>query len=171
MAIRQFCAVKLPRYYIQSSEGLSHVPLIDSKADTITHDYSVDELIERANYMRGLNLLSLCSAGSGHSGGTLGIMDVAAALYLKIARHDPGDPFWPDRDRVVWSAGHKAPALYVSLAVSGYFPEHDLMKLRMLGSPLQGHPHWRDLPGVEISSTEGVGAIRGRRCYRRAIAG
>ncbi len=128
------------------------MPLIDSTKNEIVREYSIDELTELANYMRGLNLISLCSAGSGHSGGTLGIMDVCAALYLKVACHDPRHPFWSNRDRVIWSAGHKAPALYTSLAVSGYFPEEELMKLRMLGGPFQGHPHWRDLPGVEISS-------------------
>ncbi|MBK7141360.1 MAG: hypothetical protein IPH75_04685 [bacterium] len=118
----------------------------------ILHDFTIDELTERAAYMRGLNEIALCSAGSGHSGGTLGVMDIAAALYLKVARHKPSEPLWEDRDRIVWSAGHKAPALYTALAVSGYFPEIEMMKLRMLGSPLQGHPHWRDCPGVEISS-------------------
>lgn len=128
------------------------MPLTESASNTALKDFSVEELVERANYMRGLNLLSLCSAGSGHSGGTLGIMDVCAALYLKIGRHDPKNADWANRDRVIWSAGHKAPALYTSLAVSGYFPEKDLMKLRMLGSPFQGHPHRKDLEGVEISS-------------------
>jgi len=128
------------------------MPLIDSKKDNLIRDYSIDELKERANYMRALNEISLCSAGSGHSGGTLGIMDIVAALYLKVARHNPNDPDWTDRDRIIWSAGHKAPALYTALAVSGYFPERELMKLRMLGSPLQGHPHRLDQPGVEITS-------------------
>ncbi|MEW6412822.1 MAG: transketolase [Candidatus Zixiibacteriota bacterium] len=115
-------------------------------------EYTIEKLIETANYMRGLNLTALCSAQSGHSGGTLGIMDICAALYLKIARHDPQNPDWEDRDRIIWSAGHKAPALYTSLALAGYFPERELMKLRMLGSPFQGHPHRKDLAGVEISS-------------------
>jgi len=115
-------------------------------------DLTIEQLQERANYMRGLNLVSLCCAGSGHSGGTLSMMDILAALYLKIARHDPKDPFWDERDRIIWSAGHKAPALYVSLAVSGYFQEEELAKLRALGAPFQGHPHRLDLPGVEISS-------------------
>ncbi len=115
-------------------------------------DLTIEQLQERANYMRGLNLVSLCCAGSGHSGGTLSMMDILAALYLKVARHDPKDPFWDKRDRIIWSAGHKAPALYVSLAVSGYFPEEELAKLRALGTPFQGHPHRLDLPGVEISS-------------------
>ncbi|MCB2201865.1 transketolase [bacterium] len=128
------------------------MPLLDSATNEVRRDFTTAELIERASYMRGLNEIALCSARSGHSGGTLGIMDICAALYLKIARHDPQAPFWEGRDRILWSAGHKAPALYTSLAVAGYFPEKELMTLRMLGSRLQGHPHWRDLPGVEISS-------------------
>ncbi len=115
-------------------------------------EYTVEQLTEKARFMRGLDLISLCSAGSGHSGGTLGIMDICAALYLKVARHCPQEPHWAERDRIIWSAGHKAPALYVSLAVSGYFPVRELMKLRMLGAPFQGHPHRKDLDGVEISS-------------------
>jgi transketolase len=113
---------------------------------------TIEELKERANYMRGLNLVSLCCAASGHSGGTLSMMDILAALYLKVARHDPKNPSWEDRDRIIWSAGHKAPALYVSLAVSGYFAEEELAKLRALYAPYQGHPHRLELPGVEISS-------------------
>ena len=150
------------------------MPLIDSSDNKIIHDYSVEELKERANYMRGLNLISLCSAGSGHSGGTLSMMDICAALYLKIARHSPTDSSWTDRDRIIWSAGHKAPALYTSLAVSGYFPEEELAKLRIFGTPFQGHPHWRDLPGVELSAgslgqglSVGVGVALAARLNRK----
>lgn len=126
--------------------------IADSKAMTKIGEYTNEQLCEKANYMRGLNLIGLCSAQSGHSGGTLGVMDITCALYLKIARHNPQDPEWEDRDRIIWSAGHKAPALYTALAVSGYFPEREMMTLRMLGSRLQGHPHRKDLAGVEISS-------------------
>jgi transketolase len=128
------------------------VALTNSKDSQVIREYTVDQLIERANYMRGLNLIALCAAGSGHSGGTLGVMDIAAALYLQVARHDPAEPFWTDRDRIIWSAGHKAPALYTALAVSGYFEESEMVTLRQLGSRLQGHPHWHDLPGVEFST-------------------
>jgi transketolase len=128
------------------------MPLLDSKTGKVIKDYTIDELKERANYMRGLDMISLCSGQSGHSGGTLSMMDILACLYLKVARHDPKNPNWEDRDRIIWSAGHKAPALYISLAVSGYFPESELAKLRMLYSPLQGHPHRKELGGVEISS-------------------
>ena len=125
---------------------------VNSETVAIGANLTIEQLLERANYMRGLNLVSLCCAESGHSGGTLSMMDILAALYLRVARHNPRNPFWEDRDRIIWSAGHKAPALYVSLAVTGYYPEEEVVKLRALWAPFQGHPHWRDLPGVEITS-------------------
>ncbi|MBI4811409.1 MAG: transketolase [Ignavibacteriales bacterium] len=126
--------------------------LIDSKTRKIIKDYSIDELKEQAKLMRGYNLVALCAAGSGHAGGTLSIMDVTAALYLKIADHDPKNPSWEDRDRIIWSTGHKAPSLYLGLAFAGFCKKEDVMYLRKLYSPFQGHPHWLKLPGVEVSS-------------------
>jgi transketolase len=113
---------------------------------------SIEELKEQANLMRGYNLAALCAAGSGHSGGTLSIMDVTAALYLRCADHDPKNPDWAMRDRIIWSGGHKAPALYVGLAFAGFFDKEDIMTLRKLGSPFQGHPHRLKVPGVEAST-------------------
>ncbi|MGB9121925.1 MAG: transketolase, partial [Candidatus Angelobacter sp.] len=109
-------------------------------------------LKDQAALMRGYSLTALCAAGSGHAGGTLSIMDVAAALYLRCAEHDPRNPEWKMRDRIIWSAGHKAPALYTGLAFSGYFAKEDMMTLRKLGSAFQGHPHRMKLPGVEVST-------------------
>jgi transketolase len=128
------------------------MPILDSRTGRPVKEYTIDQLIERARHMRAINEIALCAAGSGHSGGTLSVMDIAAALYLRVARHAPANPCWEDRDRIIWSAGHKAPALYVALAASGYFDERELMKLRAIDSPLQGHPHWRDLPGVEATT-------------------
>lgn len=128
------------------------MPLINSITGSIRRTLSTNELRDAANLMRGYDLLALCAAGSGHAGGTLSIMDIAAALYLHAARHDPGNPDWSERDRIVWSAGHKAPSLYLGLAISGYFPLDDVVTLRKLGSPFQGHPHWLKLPGVELST-------------------
>jgi transketolase len=128
------------------------MPLIDSRTGAILHEYSIQELAEAANLMRGYDLVALCAAGSGHAGGTLSIMDIAAALYLKVARHDPQNPDWPERDRIIWSAGHKAPSLYLSLAFAGFCKIEDVVLLRKLGSPFQGHPHWLKLPGVEVST-------------------
>jgi transketolase len=126
--------------------------LMDSATGKVIRDYSVEQLKEAANLMRGYNLLALCAAGSGHAGGTLSIMDITAALYLHVAQQDPQNPTWPDRDRILWSAGHKAPALYTGLAFAGFFPIDELVTLRKLHARLQGHPHWLKLPGVEVSS-------------------
>ena len=126
--------------------------LRDSETGTITRKFSVNELHDAAQLMRAYNLVALCAAGSGHAGGTLSIMDLSAALYLRVAEHDPKNPAWPDRDRIIWSVGHKAPALYVSLGMAGFFPIEDVVTLRQLGSPFQGHPHWLKLPGVEVST-------------------
>jgi transketolase len=126
--------------------------LKDSKTGLVKKEYSIEELCDAARLMRGYNLVALCAAGSGHAGGTLSIMDLAAALYLRVADHDPQDPDWARRDRILWSAGHKAPALYVSLGMAGFCPLDDVVTLRKLGSPFQGHPHWLKLSGVEIST-------------------
>src|SRR5271169_2527093 len=126
--------------------------LKDSITGKVIRNYSASELQVAANLMRGNCLVALCAAGSGHSGSSLSIMDIAAALYLDAANHDPMNPSWPDRDRIIWSAGHKAPALYVALGMAGFFPIDDVVTLRKLGSPFQGHPHWLRLPGVEVSS-------------------
>jgi transketolase len=107
----------------------------------------------QAYEIRKLVLESLAEAGSGHTGGSLGLADVFAVLYHKVLRHKPAEPNWEERDRLVLSIGHVAPVLYATLAHSGYFPVEELKTLRKLGSRLQGHPG-RDfgLPGIELSA-------------------
>jgi transketolase len=128
------------------------VAIIDSTTGRVIRSYSIEELKSAANLMRGYDLVALCAAGSGHAGGTLSIMDITAALYLHVANHDPKNPFWQDRDRIIWSTGHKAPSLYLGLAFAGFCPIDDMVLLRKLYSPYQGHPHWTKLPGVEVST-------------------
>ncbi len=128
------------------------MPLIDSTSGKVLREYSIEQLKDAAKLMRGYNLVALHAAGSGHAGGTLSIMDIAAALYLSVATHDPQNPNWLDRDRIIWSTGHKAPSLYLGLAFAGFCPLDDVVTLRKLGSPFQGHPHWLKLPGVEVST-------------------
>jgi transketolase len=113
---------------------------------------SIPELREAAAEMRAMALIDIFAAGSGHPGGSFSIMDVAAALYLHELNHDPSDPDWAERDRVFWSAGHKAPALYVALGKAGYFPLDDTVLLRQYGSAFEGHPNRLKVRGVEISS-------------------
>jgi transketolase len=110
-------------------------------------------LREKSLAIRQDILKSLAAAGSGHTGGSLGLADLFATLYFKILRHDPKNPSWEDRDRLILSIGHVAPVLYATLAHAGYFPVEELLTLRKMGSRLQGHPG-RDhgLPGLELSA-------------------
>ena len=94
----------------------------------------------------------LAKAGSGHPAGSLGMADVFASLYFHILNHDPKNPLWEDRDRLVLSNGHICPAQYASLSLAGYFSAEELSSLRQINSRLQGHPHRGSLPGIEATS-------------------
>ncbi len=119
---------------------------------TPIHDEKLKYLEETANKIREKIIEMLLEAGSGHSAGPLGMADVFTAFYFHILRHDPKNPLWPDRDRLVLSNGHICPVLYASLAYAGYFPLEELMTLRKINSRLQGHPHRGVLPGIETTS-------------------
>lgn len=112
----------------------------------------VAALPAKAQAIRQWIIMMLVAAGSGHPGGALGMADVFATLYFSVLQHQPKDPGWEDRDRVLLSNGHINPVLYATLAVSGYFPEKELLTLRKFGTRLQGHPHRGSLPGVESTS-------------------
>jgi transketolase len=90
-------------------------------------------------------------ASSGHTGGSLSLVEILLTLYKCQLKHDAKRPQWRERDKVLLSKGHGCPALYAVLAEEGYFPKEELWTLRKLGSRLQGHPQL-GLPGVEISS-------------------
>jgi transketolase len=93
------------------------------------------------------------AAGSGHPSSSLSAIDILTGLYFGgVLRYDPDNPTWPARDRFILSKGHAAPGLYAVLAEAGYFPADLLMTLRQIGSPLEGHPNMRVLPGVEAST-------------------
>ena len=117
----------------------------------LTHD-DVRSLELQANEIRQSIVEMLVAAGSGHTAGPLGMSDIFTLLYFSVLRHDPQNPDWEDRDRVVLSNGHICPVLYATLAHAGYFPVEELVTLRKLGSRLQGHPHRGTLPGIETSS-------------------
>ncbi|MDD5171556.1 MAG: transketolase [Candidatus ainarchaeum sp.] len=112
----------------------------------------VNALKSMASIIRQDIIRMLVESKSGHPAGSLGLADIFTALYFNVMRHDPKKPHWEDRDRLVLSNGHVCPVLYASLANAGYFPKEQLMTLRKLGSPLQGHPHRGALPGIENSS-------------------
>lgn len=109
-------------------------------------------LARRALRIRRSIITMLAHAQSGHSAGPLGMADVFAMLYFDILKHDPHQPHWPDRDRVILSNGHICPVLYATLAEAGYFSRQELFTLRQIDSRLQGHPHLGSVPGVENTS-------------------
>jgi transketolase len=113
---------------------------------------NVQELKEIAALNRIHIIKMLAEAGSGHPGGSLSCIDILTVLFFDKMRIDPSHPDWPDRDRLVLSKGHAAPALYACLAQRGYFPVRSLLSLRKLKSPLQGHPDCIRTPGVDAST-------------------
>lgn len=108
---------------------------------------------EIAKQLRRDIIVSTTAAASGHPSTSLSMVEVLTALYFGgVLRYDPDNPKDPERDRFILSKGHGAPGLYAALAEAGYFPREDLVTLRKLGSPLEGHPNMCRLPGVEAST-------------------
>ncbi len=100
-----------------------------------------------------LNILEqVHAAACGHPGGSLSIADVLTYLYFVEMKVDPSNPKWEDRDRLVLSKGHTAPALYGVLAEKGYFSRDILKTLRQHDSILQGHPDMKGIPGVDMTT-------------------
>jgi len=116
------------------------------------NEEKLKDLELKANDIRQLIIKTLCEIESGHSGGSLGMTDIFTAFYFHILKHDPKNPNWEDRDRLVLSNGHICPAIYATMALSGYFPVSELKTLRQIDSRLQGHPHRSSLPGLETTS-------------------
>lgn len=115
-------------------------------------DEKVKELELKANTTRESIIEMLLEAKSGHTAGPLGMADIFTLLYFHTLKHDPKNPSWSDRDRLVLSNGHICPVLYATMAHAGYFPVEELKTLRKFGTRLQGHPHREWLPMLETSS-------------------
>jgi len=111
----------------------------------------VKQLQLTANSIRQNIIRMLVAAGSGHSGGPLGMADVFTALYFQVLKHNPKKPDWEARDRLFLSNGHICPVQYATMAEAGYFGAEELLTLRKFGTRLQGHPHNHSLPGIETS--------------------
>jgi len=113
----------------------------------------IELLKKKAKEIRIDIIKMLSQAGSGHPGGALSATELMTGLYFDQLRHNPKEPNWEDRDRVIFSKGHSCPLLYACLAESGYFPKEELLTLRRFGSRLQGHPGKdKGLPGLEVST-------------------
>jgi transketolase len=114
---------------------------------------AANDLQEIAKNIRRSIVDSTTEAGSGHPSSSLSAVEIATALYFgDVLRYRPDQPGWPERDRFIISKGHASPLLYSVLAEAGYFPKEELVDLRKFGSPLEGHPNMRKVPGVEAST-------------------
>ena len=112
----------------------------------------IKELEIKANDIRTSIIEMLLEAGSGHTAGPLGMADIFTLFYFHVLKHDPKNPEWEERDRLVLSNGHICPVLYATMAHAGYFPVEELKTLRKFGTRLQGHPHREYMPWLENSS-------------------
>jgi len=113
---------------------------------------SLEFLKDKAKTIRRHIIRMTGAAGSGHPGGSLSAADIVTYLYFQELKVDPNNPGWPERDRFILSKGHAAPVLYAALAEKGFFPVEDLITLRKINSPLQGHPDMKRVKGVEMST-------------------
>ncbi|MCH7597978.1 transketolase [Patescibacteria group bacterium] len=116
------------------------------------HDGKIKELEEQANAIRQTIIEMLIEAGSGHTAGPLGMADIFTAFYFHILNHNPKDPFFEDRDRLILSNGHIVPVRYATMAHAGYFSIDEAKTLRKFGSRMQGHPERERLPEMESTS-------------------
>jgi len=115
-------------------------------------DNQIKDIEKKALAIRRTIIEMLAEAKSGHTAGPLGMADIFAALYFHVLKHDPKNPDWAERDRLMLSHGHITPVRYAAMAHAGYFPLSECLTLRKFGSRLQGHPEREKLPGVETTS-------------------
>jgi len=119
------------------------------------------DLKETANAIRIECLKAIHAGRSGHPGGSLSIADMLSVLYFDVMNIDPANPDWNERDRFILSKGHACPSLYVALALRGYFPMEEALKLRKIDGFAEGHPDVR-VPGIDApSGSLGMGLSQG----------
>ena len=118
----------------------------------INADCAVTELQAIARMARREIVKAVAHAQAGHMGGPLSATDILTALYFRVLNIRPEQPDWPDRDRFILSKGHSSIALYVVLALRGYFPLDEVQTFDAIDSRLQGHPDMHALPGLDMSS-------------------
>ena len=130
---------------------------------------NIEELQQIAKNIRKGLIDAVYNGKSGHPGGSLSIADIITVLYFNEMNIDPENPKDDNRDRLVLSKGHCAPALYSALANRGFFDVEELQTLRNIESRLQGHPDMKKIPGVDMTTGslgQGLSAANGM-----AIAG
>lgn len=117
------------------------------------HYEKLKVLEKKSNEIRQDIIKMLVESGSGHSAGPLGMADIFTVLYFHVLKHDPRNPKWPERDRLILSNGHIVPVRYVAMQHSGYdITRQELLTLRKINSRLEGHPSIKKIPALETSS-------------------
>jgi transketolase len=104
------------------------------------NDIDIERLKGIANQLRIHSIVATTAAGSGHPTSCCSAADLVAALFFGHMRYDPKNPHYHNNDRFILSKGHAAPLLYAAWAETGLFPVEELLKLRQIGSDLEGHP-------------------------------
>ena len=140
---------------------------------TATDTITLDKLC--VDTIRTLSMDAVQKANSGHPGTPMALAPVAYVLYARVMRHSPTHPEWPDRDRFVLSCGHASMLLYSTLYLSGYDVslENDIEQFRQLGSRAAGHPEYRDMPGIEVTTGplgQGISHAVGMALAERMLA-
>ncbi|HEY4715388.1 MAG TPA: transketolase [Candidatus Paceibacterota bacterium] len=119
----------------------------------LLNDKKIKELELTANKIRQTIIEMLVEAGAGHSAGPLGMADVFTALYFHTLKHDPKNPTWAERDRLILSNGHICPVRYAAMHYAGYdITDAELKTFRKINSRLEGHPSYKKMPALETSS-------------------
>jgi transketolase len=120
---------------------------------SLLNDKKLKDLNLTANKIRQTIIEMLVEAGAGHSAGPLGMADVFTALYFDVLKHDPKNPAWVERDRLILSNGHICPVRYAAMYHAGYdITEAELKTFRKIDSRLEGHPSVKRIPALETSS-------------------
>src|SRR3954451_1204910 len=138
---------------------------------TIDRASLIPALKNIATRLRIDSVRATSEAGSGHPTSCMSMADLTAALFFAEMRFDPRDPRNPDADRFILSKGHAAPILYAAWAEAGAFDRSELLKLREIGSDLEGHPTPR-LPFVDVATGslgQGICAAIGSALNARRI--
>ena len=106
-----------------------------------------------ANSIRQLSMDAVQKANSGHPGLPMGCAEIGAYLYGMQLKHNPKTPHWPNRDRLILSAGHGSMWLYSCLHLAGFnLSLEDLKDFRQLHSKTPGHPELGETEGVEATT-------------------
>ncbi|MGH6782558.1 MAG: transketolase, partial [Sphingomonadaceae bacterium] len=107
-----------------------------------------------ANAVRALSMDAVQAANSGHPGMPMGMADAATVLFQRFLEFSAAHPEWPDRDRLVLSAGHGSMLLYALLHLTGYadMTLGEIERFRQLGSRTAGHPEHGHAPGIETTT-------------------